>query len=203
MTVTGAQIAAEIEKFAGFPYVWGGTSPSGFDCSGLVKYVLEQLGIKGVPRTSEEQFAWVDKVSASQAGPGTLVFAQFPGDNASPGHVGIMTSTGEVLSAEDPAHGVGFSSLASWGGNIVGYGNVPGSAASKASGGGASDLSVSGVVGSILGLPSDVLSMFDSLSQVAQAAFWFFQPTNWARIVAGLLGLVFLGAGVAAFAKAA
>ena len=82
-----------------------------------------------MPRTSEEQYAWAQKISASQLEPGDLVFMQFSGDNASPGHVGIYTGNGQVLSAEDPAQGVGYASLASLQPNIVGYGRVPGAAA--------------------------------------------------------------------------
>jgi cell wall-associated NlpC family hydrolase len=129
MALSGNSIVTEIEKFAGDPYVYGGTSPSGFDCSGLVQYVLTQLGVANVPRTSEQQYAWATKINASQLQPGDLVFAQFPGDNASPGHVGVYVGGGNILSAEDPALGVAYSTLSSWGSNIVGYGQVPGSTA--------------------------------------------------------------------------
>ena len=52
--VSGSNVVATAEQFEGTPYVWGGTSPSGFDCSGLVQYVYGQLGVS-LPRTSEEQ----------------------------------------------------------------------------------------------------------------------------------------------------
>lgn len=126
-TPSGAQIAAAAEQYVGYPYAYGGESPAGFDCSGLVDYVLTGLGVQGVPRTSEQQYAWATPESASQLQPGDLVFAQFPGDNASPGHVGIYTGSGEVLSAQDPAAGVGYDTLTDWGSAIVGYGRVPGS----------------------------------------------------------------------------
>jgi cell wall-associated NlpC family hydrolase len=128
-TGLGAQIAADAKKLLGDPYVYGGTSPSGFDCSGLVQYVLNELGVTA-PRTSEEQYSWATPVSSADLAPGDLVFAQFPGDNASPGHVGIYLGGGEVLSAEDPSLGVGTSTLASWAGNIVGYGAPPSSGSS-------------------------------------------------------------------------
>jgi cell wall-associated NlpC family hydrolase len=120
---TGGQIVAEAEKFIGAPYVYGGTSPSGWDCSGFVQYVLEHLGWHNVPRTSEAQYSWTSHTSNPSIG--GLVFAQFPGDNASPGHVGFYVGNGNVLSARDPQWGTGIDKLASWGGHIVGYGNEP------------------------------------------------------------------------------
>jgi cell wall-associated NlpC family hydrolase len=103
------------------PYVYGGTSPTGWDCSGMVQYIYSKLGIN-LPRTSEEQWAAVQHIDASQLAPGDLVFAQFVGDNASPGHVGIYVGNGQIVSAEDQQLGTGYSSLASWGSAIVGYG---------------------------------------------------------------------------------
>lgn len=109
-------------SFAGkAPYVYGGTSPAGWDCSGMVQWIYGKLGIS-LPRTSEAQWAAVQHIDASQLQPGDLVFAQFIGDNASPGHVGIYVGNGQVVSAEDQQLGTGFSSLSSWGSAIVGYG---------------------------------------------------------------------------------
>ena len=152
-----SQFVTEVEKFLGYPYVYGDEGPSAFDCSGLVQYALAQLGISA-PRTSEEQWAWVDQIPQSALQPGDLVFAQFPGDNTSPGHVGIYTGNGQVLSAEDPSAGVGYSSLASWAGNIVGYGEVPGldysgtvaPAASSSSGTAATGLPSGGFLSNLL-----------------------------------------------------
>ena len=133
MAVSGSAIVAAAKKLLGDPYVYGGTSPSGFDCSGLVQYVFNELGVS-LPRTSSAQYAAVTHISASPSSPppiGSLVFANFPGVDTgpSPGHVGIYVGGGQVLSAEDPASGVGLSSLASWGSNIVGYGQAPGTSA--------------------------------------------------------------------------
>lgn len=189
MTVSGQSIVTEVEKFAGYPYVYGDTGPSAFDCSGLVQYVLTQLGIKGVPRTSEQQWAWSQHIPKNKLQPGDLVFAQFPGDNASPGHVGVYTGNGRVLSAEDPAQGVGYATLSQWQGSIVGYGRVPGTAASGSPGGGA--------VSTILSLPSGIISMFDSATTSLRAAMWLFNPENWARIVAGIFGAVLTAFGIA------
>lgn len=130
MSITGQQFLNEAETFKSDPYVYGAAGPSSFDCSGLIQYSLQQLGLTNVPRTSEEQYAWVNQISKAQLQPGDLVFAQFPGDDASPGHVGIYAGKGQVYSAESPQSGIGLSSLASWGNNVVGYGQVPGVAGS-------------------------------------------------------------------------
>ena len=114
---------AEAERFIGAPYVYGGTTPGGWDCSGFVQYVLEALGWHNVPRTSEAQYSWTQHESEPSVG--GLVFAQFPGDNASPGHVGFYVGNGQVLSARDPSSGTGIDSLSSWRGYIYGYGNEP------------------------------------------------------------------------------
>jgi cell wall-associated NlpC family hydrolase len=73
----------------GDPYVYGATGPAAFDCSGLVQWAAQKAGFKGVPRTSEAQWNWVQKISQAQLQPGDLVFSQWPGDNASPGPVQI------------------------------------------------------------------------------------------------------------------
>jgi NlpC/P60 family len=186
MTISGAAIVAEVEKFAGDPYVYGGTSPSGFDCSGLVQYVLTQLGANGVPRTSEAQFAWVQQIPQSALEPGDLVFAQFPGDNASPGHVGVYVGGGQVLSAEDPSSGVGYSSLASWGSNIVGYGRVPNTTESAST---TADTSGDTGLGSLLSIPSDITGFFDDADKFVTALMWLAQPQSWVRIGAFIVGV--------------
>lgn len=120
---TMAEAAKMAESYAGVaPYVYGGASPSGWDCSGMVRWIYGQLGVS-LPRTSEEQYATVQRITVNQLQPGSLVFTQFPGDNASPGHVGIYVGGDEIVSAEDQALGTGYSTLSSWQGNIVGYGS--------------------------------------------------------------------------------
>jgi len=66
--ISGNDIVVEAEKFRGDPYVWGAAGPSSFDCSGLVQYTLQRLGVKNVPRTSEDQWNWVEKISCFSPG---------------------------------------------------------------------------------------------------------------------------------------
>lgn len=96
----GSDVVAEAERFLGTPYVWGGESPTGFDCSGLVQYVYGQLGVS-LPRTSEQQATVGAPVaSLATAQPGDLVFfAGSDGTATSPGHVGIYVGDGMMIDA--------------------------------------------------------------------------------------------------------
>lgn len=138
---TAADFVNEARSFIGTPYVWGGSSPKGFDCSGLVEYSLTRLGLKKVPRTSEQQYAWVDRVSSENVEAGDLVFFHFPGEQGA-GHVAIFGGRGGrgpfggrsyVIQAPAPGQDVQqvpFTPLPAgsheWGGTILGYGRVPG-----------------------------------------------------------------------------
>ena len=89
--------------FVGYPYVYGGSSPSGFDCSGFVQYVFAQHGI-GLPRTSGEQGRAGTQIPASEAQPGDLVVW---GES----HIAIYIGDGMIVHASTPATGVKVSSL--------------------------------------------------------------------------------------------
>jgi peptidoglycan DL-endopeptidase CwlO len=97
---TGAQVVSEAEQYEGTPYVWGGSTPAGFDCSGFTQYVYGQLGVQ-LPRTSEEQATSGTAVaSLAEAQPGDLVFfAGSDGTASSPGHVGIYVGNGDMIDA--------------------------------------------------------------------------------------------------------
>jgi hypothetical protein len=183
MTITGDAIVAEIEKFKGFPYVYGAEGPKAFDCSGLVQYALTQLGVNGVPRTSEAQYAWATKIDKSQLQSGDLIFAQFPGDNASPGHVGVYIGNGQVLSAEDPAQGVGVDSLANWGSAIVGYGRVPDSS-------GGTDATTTAQTAGLFSWPGEITGFFGDSKTLVDSLLWLVNPASWMRIGSFAVGTI-------------
>ncbi|MGN6635727.1 MAG: C40 family peptidase, partial [Oryzihumus sp.] len=90
--------------YAGVPYEWGGTTPSGFDCSGFTQYVFSKIGIS-LPRTAEEQRMAATRVSNPQ--PGDLVFFGSPAH-----HVGIYAGGGMMWDA--PHSGAVVSKRAIW-----------------------------------------------------------------------------------------
>ena len=102
----GAQFAELAKQYLGVPYVYGGTSPSGFDCSGIIYYVAKSMGYS-VPRTATNQWnAGYTKVSRSELQPGDLVF--FTNTYHSSKyitHVGIYVGDGKFLHASSPTSG--------------------------------------------------------------------------------------------------
>lgn len=106
---TGAKIVADAKKYLGVPYVWGGTTPSGFDCSGLTFYVMRENGIS-IPRTSETQYNAGTYVSRSNLQPGDLVFFENTYREGI-SHVGIYVGNGQFIHAA--SSGVIISNLSS------------------------------------------------------------------------------------------
>jgi peptidoglycan DL-endopeptidase CwlO len=87
------------EQQLGKPYLWGGTGPDAFDCSGLVMMAYRAAGIN-IARTSQMQWATEQRVPASQVQPGDLVFfAGSDGTVTSPGHVGLVIGGGKMIEA--------------------------------------------------------------------------------------------------------
>ena len=107
--VTGSQILAEAKKYLGTRYVSGGASPSGFDCSGYVYYVLKQLGYSPY-RTPADQYNMGTPVSKANLKPGDIVF--FAGTYASGiSHVGIYAGNGQFIHAPNSRSTVSYSDL--------------------------------------------------------------------------------------------
>ena len=89
--------------FAGTPYIYGGTTPSGFDCSGFTQYVFGQIGIN-LPRTAEQQRQFATPVSVPQ--PGDLVFFGAPAY-----HLGIYAGNGMMWDSPHAGSSVGLRSV--------------------------------------------------------------------------------------------
>ena len=94
-------------QYLGIPYVYGGSSPSGFDCSGFTSYVFAQVGVS-LPRTAAAQYGSGTPVDRSQLQPGDLVF--FNGL----GHVGIYVGGGSFIHSPHTGDVVKISSLSGW-----------------------------------------------------------------------------------------
>ena len=101
------EAAAIAARYLGVPYRWGGASPSGFDCSGLVMYVYAQLGI-ALPHYTVAQYQRGVAVSRSQLQPGDLVF--FDGL----AHVGIYIGNNQFIHAPHTGDVVKVSSITGW-----------------------------------------------------------------------------------------
>jgi peptidoglycan endopeptidase LytE len=106
-TSLASQLVHDALQFLGVPYVWGGASPAGFDCSGLVQYVARLVGID-LPRTSQEQFTVGTPVAESDLQPGDLVFFDTYGYAS---HVGIYIGNGEFVDAPETGGTVSINSL--------------------------------------------------------------------------------------------
>jgi peptidoglycan DL-endopeptidase CwlO len=87
------KIIATAKQYLGVPYVWGGTTPSGFDCSGFTQYVFRSVGIN-LPRVSRDQQNVGTRISLNEVQPGDLVFRGNPAY-----HVGIYIGGGQYIHA--------------------------------------------------------------------------------------------------------
>ncbi|WCC80551.1 NlpC/P60 family protein [Cutibacterium equinum] len=90
----------------GKPYIWGGTGPTGYDCSGLMMVSWSKAGV-GLPRTAAAQYAAGRPVATSDLQPGDLVFF-YPGIT----HVGMYIGGGKYVHASNPRTGIKISDLA-------------------------------------------------------------------------------------------
>jgi cell wall-associated NlpC family hydrolase len=107
---TSNKVVSYAEKFLGVHYVYGGTTPSGFDCSGFVQYVYAHNGAYQVqiPRTTYDQVKVGTPVSKSSLQPGDLVFF---GIASSPYHVGMYIGSNQFIESPKTGFNVRISTL--------------------------------------------------------------------------------------------
>ena len=112
------RVVSDSMNYLGVPYVFGGTTPNGFDCSGYVRYVFANAGVY-LPRTADAQYEVGYSVSTSELVPGDLVF--FSTYEPGPSHVGIYLGDGDFINASS-SQGVSVASLYSsyWGSCYIG-----------------------------------------------------------------------------------
>ncbi len=118
---TGSQIVSISRELIGSPYRYGGESPKGFDCSGLVRYVYRQVGIT-VPHSSRLLYRQSRKVSLGNLQPGDLLFFRISRNKIS--HVGIYASQDRFIHAPSSGKRVSVARLDSpyWEKRLVGAG---------------------------------------------------------------------------------
>lgn len=121
----GNSVVSFARKFIGVPYVWGGTSPTGFDCSGFVQYVYRHMGVN-LPRISSDQARAGKRVSFNDLQPGDLVAVDNSSRNAGADHIGIYIGNGLVINAPHPGASVQIDHLSAFGGGWGVRINVPG-----------------------------------------------------------------------------
>lgn len=95
--------------YLGTPYRWGGTTPKAFDCSGFVRFVYSELGVK-LPRTARQQYKAGQKVSGALLRAGDLIFFDMMKGYVS--HVGMYLGDGLFIHASNPRLGVRIDSIA-------------------------------------------------------------------------------------------
>jgi cell wall-associated NlpC family hydrolase len=103
-------IVNEARKYVGVPYVWGGTTPKGFDCSGFTQYVFKAMGIN-LPRISYQQANAGSAVAPADVQPGDLVWWNNSSRNPGADHIGIALGNGMFIQAPKPGDRVKISKL--------------------------------------------------------------------------------------------
>ena len=122
-----AAMIAEAEKYLGYPYVWGGSSPStSFDCSGFVCWVINQSGVGSVGRTTAQGiFNYTTPIAPGEAKPGDIIFFTGTYDSGSAvSHVGIYAGNGMMIHCGNP---ISYASVNTpyWQSHFYSYGRLP------------------------------------------------------------------------------
>ncbi len=122
-----AAMIAEAEKYLGYPYVWGGSSPStSFDCSGFVCWVINHSGAGSVGRTTAQGiFNYTTPIAPSEAKPGDIIFFTGTYDSGSAvSHVGIYVGNGMMIHCGNP---ISYASVNTpyWQSHFYFYGRLP------------------------------------------------------------------------------
>ena len=126
-TGKAAQLIAKAEQYLGTPYIWGGYSPSGFDCSGFVSYAVNNCGawFHFGRQTAENWRRQCTIIPASQARPGDLIFFQGTYNTSGASHVGIYLGGGKMIHAGNPVK-ISSINTAYWQQHFYCYGRIPG-----------------------------------------------------------------------------
>jgi cell wall-associated NlpC family hydrolase len=111
-SASAAAIINTADSYVGTKYVWGGTTPKGFDCSGFLQYVFRQHGIE-LPRTSRQQVQVGQIVAKNLASlrPGDLMF--FAGNGSRISHVAMYAGNDQIIHSSSSGGGVGYDDLSS------------------------------------------------------------------------------------------
>ena len=120
-----AAMIAEAEKYLGYPYVWGGSSPStSFDCSGFVSWVINHSGWNVGRLGAQGLLNICTPVSSANARPGDLIFFQGTYDTTGASHVGIYVGNGMMIHCGDP---ISYTSINSsyWQQHFLAFGHLP------------------------------------------------------------------------------
>ena len=121
-----ARMIHEAEKYLGVPYVWGGYSPSGFDCSGFVSYVVNNCGNgwNYGRLTAEGLRGQCTYVAPGEAKPGDLIFFQGTYNTSGASHIGIYVGNGMMIHCGDPVQYANINS-SYWQQHFMCYGRLP------------------------------------------------------------------------------